>query len=204
MNFAVFASGNGGNLQAIIDAVKKKKIKAKLTVVFSDKKDAFALERARKAGIPVVFLSPKEFPTPEAFDLAVLAELQIYTVDFIVLAGYMRLLSKHFIQQYPHKILNIHPSLLPAFKGAHGIKDAFEFGVKVTGVSVHFIDENMDEGTIMMQHAVEITPKDTLESLAKKIHAVEHAIYPTAIDLFAKGKLKHPPRPGSSPSRPQK
>ncbi len=188
--FAVLASGNGSNLQAIIDAVKKKKIGAQLVLVFSDKPDAFALSRAKKASIPSVTLSPKEFDTRQAFDIAVLAILRAHKVDFVVLAGYMRLLSPEFIEAYADKILNVHPSLLPSFKGTHAIKDAFDAGVKITGPTVHFVVEAMDAGAIIAQQAVEVTAKDTLDTLTTKIHAAEHLIYPKVIDLFAKGKVK--------------
>jgi phosphoribosylglycinamide formyltransferase-1 len=190
LNFAVFASGNGGNLQAIINATKRKAIKANLKVVFSDKKDAFALERARKAGIATVYLNPKEFADREAFDLSVLAELKIFKVDFIALAGYMRLLSDHFFAEFPNKIINIHPALLPSFKGVRGIEDAFEYGVKVTGVTEHLFIPEMDAGPIIAQETVAISPKDTLEALSKKIHGLEHKLYPKTIDLFARGKVK--------------
>jgi phosphoribosylglycinamide formyltransferase-1 len=190
MNFAVLASGFGGNLQAIIDAIKKKKIKANLKLVISDKPDAFALERARKAKIASVYVNPKDFADRMAFDRKVIECLQENKVDFIVLAGYMRLLSSHFIQQYPHRIINIHPALLPSFKGVNGIRDAFEYGVKITGVTVHFVNEEMDAGEIIAQEMIKITPKDTLKTLAKKIHKVEHKIYPQAIDWFSRRKLK--------------
>ncbi len=190
MNFAVFASGHGGNLQAIINAVKAKKIKAHLKLVVSDKVDAYALERARKAKIPCLGVSPKSFADRESFDRAILEHLKKHDIDFIVLAGYMRLVSGHFIDQYPDKVLNIHPALLPAFKGAYGIRDAFAYGAKVTGVTVHFVVEEMDAGAIIMQQAVTIGPKDSEESLARKIHRAEHQIYPKAIDLFARGKIK--------------
>ncbi len=190
MNFAVFASGNGGNLQAIISAVRAQKIRASLDLVVSDRADAYALVRARKAKVPTLCLDPKGFKDREAFDRAVLAHLKERDVDFIVLAGYMRLFSRHFIRQYPDKIINIHPALLPAFKGVQGIRDAFQYGVKVTGVSVHFVVEEMDAGTIILQEAVTVSPRDTESSLARKIHRVEHRIYPKAIDLFARGKLK--------------
>ncbi len=190
MNFAVFASGNGGNLQAIINAVRAKKIRAALPLVVSDRADAYALMRAHKANIPTLCLNPKEFATREAFDRAVLVHLKERRIDFIVLAGYMRLFSSPFIRSYPNKILNIHPALLPAFKGTHGIRDAFQYGVKVTGVTVHFIVEEMDAGAVILQEAVAVSPQDTESSLARKIHRVEHRIYPKAIDLFARGKLK--------------
>ncbi len=189
MNFAVLASGNGSNLQAIIKAVAAKKIKAKLVAVVSDKADAFCLERGRKAKIASYYINPKDFASREAFDRRVVGQLQEAEVDFVVLAGYMRLLSPYFIKQYEDKILNIHPSLLPAFKGTQAIKDAFDYGVKVTGPTVHFVVDEMDAGAIIMQAPLEITSKDTLETLSAKIHKAEHKIYPQAIDLFARGKL---------------
>jgi phosphoribosylglycinamide formyltransferase 1 len=190
MNFAVLASGHGGNLQAIIDAVKAGKIKARLTAVISDKKDAYALHRAQQAGIPAVHMDPKDHPDRESYDRAVIDRLHGFKADFVVLAGYMRLVSIYFIQQYPHRILNIHPSLLPSFKGTHAIRDAFDHGVKVTGASVHFVVEAMDDGPIIIQEAVPIGPDDSMESLEEKVHQAEHRIYPAAIDLFIRGKLK--------------
>lgn len=191
MNFAVLASGNGTNLQAIIKALKTKQIKATLKVVLSDKAGAFALERARRVNIPVVVhQDPKLFATREAFDQAVLDLLRKENVDFVVLAGFMRILSPLFIEAYRDKIMNVHPSLLPAFKGAHAIKDAFDFGVKVTGVTVHLVDEEIDHGPIIAQAAVEINPNDTLDMLIEKIHAAEHQLYPYAISLLVKGKIK--------------
>lgn len=190
MNFAVLASGRGSNLQAIIKAVKAGKIKAHLKVVISDKKDAYALEHARQADIPAVYIDPKDFHDREAFDRAIVERLRAFQVDFVVFAGYMRLVSSYFIQQYPNKILNIHPSLLPAFKGMHAIKDAFDHGVKVTGPTVHFVIDGMDDGPIILQESVRIDPGDTFESLKEKIHQAEHRIYPQAIDLFVQGKLK--------------
>jgi phosphoribosylglycinamide formyltransferase-1 len=189
MNFAVLVSGNGSNLQAIIKAVKAKAIKANLAVVISDKKDAFALERARDAGIEAVFINPKDYAGREAFDVAVIEKLKEFSIDFVVLAGFMRILSPVFIKAFPNKILNIHPALLPAFKGAHAIRDAFDSGVKVTGVTVHFVDEEVDHGAIILQEAVEIEPGDTLELLEERIHKTEHKIYPQAIGLFAEGKI---------------
>lgn len=189
MNFAVLASGNGSNLQAIIGAVRSKKIKAKLALVVSDRADAFALERARKAKIPTAVLNPKNFPDRESFDRMLVEQLFASKIDFVVLAGFMRILSPYFIQSFPQKILNIHPALLPAFKGAHAIKDAFEYGVKTTGVTVHFVDEQVDHGAIIAQEAVKILPKDTLVKLERRIHSVEHRLYPKVVALFAAGKL---------------
>jgi len=190
MNLAVLASGRGGNLQAIIKSIKGGQIKAHLKVVISDKEDAYALEHAREANIPTAFINPKDFNDRESYDRAVVERLQEFKIDFIVLAGYMRLVSSYFIRQYPDKILNIHPSLLPAFKGTHAIKDAFDHGVKVTGPTVHFVVDEVDGGPIILQEPVPIGPEDTLESLEEKIHQAEHRIYPKAIDLFVRGKLK--------------
>jgi len=190
MNFAVLASGRGGNLKAIIEAVKSGAIKAHLKVVISDKKDAYALTGAREAQIPTAFINPEDFSDRESYDRAVVECLQEFKIDFIVLAGYMRLLSSYFIRQYPDKILNIHPSLLPAFKGTHAIKDAFDYGVKVTGPTVHFVCDEVDAGAIILQEPVRVDPGDTLESLEGKIHQAEHRIYPKVIDLFVRGCLK--------------
>jgi len=190
MNFSVLASGRGGNLKAIIDAIKDGKIKADLKVVISDRKDAYALEYAKEANIPAFFMNPKDYHDRRAFDQAIVERLHEFKVDFVVLAGYMRLVSGYFVAQYPDKILNIHPSLLPSFKGMHAIKDAFEYGAKVTGPTVHFVVEEMDEGAVILQEPVRIEPEDTLESLKEKIHQAEHRIYPQAIDLYVRGKLK--------------
>lgn len=190
MKFAVFASGYGSNLQAIIDAVKAGEIKAELALVFSNNRKAQALERAQKAGIKTLFLDPKHYATPQSFERALVIHLKEEGIDFIVLAGYMRLLTPFLIKTYPQKIFNIHPSLLPSFKGIDGIKDAFTYGVKVTGVTVHFADEKIDHGPIILQESVKITEKDTLKSLEEKIHALEHKLYPKAIGLFAEGRLK--------------
>ncbi|HOW35514.1 MAG TPA: phosphoribosylglycinamide formyltransferase [Candidatus Omnitrophota bacterium] len=190
MNFAVFASGNGSNLQAIINAVKKGRVRANLKLVVSDNPSAYALKRAKKANIRSIVVEPIGFPDRESFDREIIKRLEQEQIDFIVLAGFMRILSPVFIRKYPHKILNIHPAILPAFKGAHAIKDAFEYGVKVTGVTVHFIDEKVDHGPIILQELVKVSPRGTLASLEKKIHAIEHKIYPKAVDLFARGCIK--------------
>jgi len=194
MNFAVLASGRGGNLLAIIKAVKAGKINAHLKAVISDKKDAYALEHARQAGIPAIYINPKDFHDREAFDRAVVERLHEAKIDFVVLAGYMRLLSDHFIGQYPDKIFNIHPSLLPEFKGMHAIQKAFDAHVKVTGCTVHIVVKEVDAGPIIRQATVPIDPKDTLESLEAKIHAAEHRLYPAVIEDFVQGRIKIPPR----------
>jgi len=190
MNIAIFASGNGSNLQAIINAVKKRTLKCNIALVVSDNPKAFALKRARKAGIKTFYLDPKLFKTREAYDSAVIAEIENYDIELIVLAGFMRILSGHFVKKYSGSVMNVHPSLLPAFKGTHGIKDAFLYGVKVTGVTVHFVDDKLDHGPVILQEPVEVEKKDTLVTLEKKIHKTEHKLYPIAIKLFVSGKLR--------------
>ena len=189
-SIAVLVSGNGTNLQAIIDSVNNGYIPAKIAVVLSDEKRAFALERAKKAGIDTVVLDKKDFKTREDFDREVVKQLKKKNVELVVLAGFMRLLSPYFIDEYRNRIINIHPALLPAFKGAHGVKDALEAGVKVTGVTVHFVDEHLDGGPIILQKTVEIKEDDNEETLLERVHKEEHRIYPEAIKLFVEGKIK--------------
>lgn len=188
--FAVFVSGSGTNLQAIINAVKRGKIPAQIGLVVSDNKKAYALKRAQKANIKTLYVNPKSFPDRKKFDKEVLKHLKKERINFLVLAGFMRILSSVLLKSYPNKILNIHPALLPSFKGAHAIKDAFNYGVKVTGVTVHLVDDKVDHGPIILQEALEVRPKETLASLEKRIHALEHRLYPKAINLFIRGKVR--------------
>ena len=190
MNIAVFCSGNGSNLQAIIDAVKAGHIPARIALVISDQRDAYALARATRAGIETLWLDPKNFKTREDFDREVMGHLAKHDVSLVVLAGFMRLLSPLLAKAYAGRIMNIHPALLPSFKGTHGVRDALAYGVKVTGVTVHFVDDKLDNGPIISQRAVEIRPDDTGESLFERIHAVEHKLYPEAVKLFAEGRLE--------------
>jgi phosphoribosylglycinamide formyltransferase 1 len=188
-NIAVLASGNGTNLQAIIDNIKKGALRARLVIVISDKKDAFALERAKKAGLKTLFCDPKNYGSREAYDAVVLSVLKKEKVDLVILAGFMRILSPFFVKSMKNKILNIHPALLPSFKGMDSIKDAYHYGVKVTGVTVHFIDEKMDHGPIVLQEAVMIRPGESLAGLEARIHRVEHKIYSEAIRKVLSGKV---------------
>lgn len=190
MRFAVFISGNGSNLQAIIDAVKAGEIKAELALVVSSNDKAYGLKRAEAAGIKAVVFDPKSYTNKQSVDRDIIIKLKEEAIDFIVLAGYLRLLTPYFLKHYPNKVLNIHPSLLPSFKGMEGIKDAFTYGVKVTGVTVHFVNEKMDNGPILMQDSLKIYEDDTLESLEAKIHKLEHRIYPKAIAVFVEGRYK--------------
>ncbi len=190
MKFAVFASGNGSNLQAIIDAVKAGDIQAELALVFSDKRKAYALKRAKEAGIQTLSLVRKDYATPQSYERDIVIHLKEMKIDFIVLAGYMKILSSFFIKQYPNQIINVHPALLPAFKGARGIKDTFTYGAKVAGVTIHFADDKMDHGPIILQEAFRVSERETLESLEERIHQVEHKIYPRTIAMYVEGRLK--------------
>lgn len=190
VNIAVFASGNGSNFAAIAKAVKQKRLKANLVLLVCDNPQAFVIDRANKVGIKIALVQREDFSTKAEFEDRIIIQLKENNVELIVLAGFMRILSKEFVNRYKGRIINIHPSLLPAFKGACAIKDAFDFGAKVTGVTVHFVDEKMDNGPVILQSAVKIEEDDTLETLEKKIHKLEHSVYPEAINLFIKDRLK--------------
>jgi phosphoribosylglycinamide formyltransferase-1 len=190
MNIAVFASGRGTNFSAIIRAVKKGKIKANLALLISDNPKAGAISRAKRAGVKVAKVLREDFASKKDFEDKIIHHLEENKIDLIVLAGFMRLLSSEFVNRYQGRILNIHPALLPSFKGTQGIKDAYEYGAKVTGVTVHFVDEKTDHGPIILQQAVKIDENDTLESLEAKIHKIEHHLYPEAVRLFVEGKLR--------------
>ncbi|MCK9594263.1 MAG: phosphoribosylglycinamide formyltransferase [Candidatus Omnitrophica bacterium] len=190
-NIAVFASGKGSNFSAIAQAVKKGVLKgSSLKLLVCDTPKAPVLGKAKKAGINILLAPRKDFPSKEAFEAGIIKHLKNSKIDLIVLAGFMRILSPSFIRAYPNRIINIHPSLLPAFKGEHGIKDAFDYGVRFTGVTVHFVDEETDHGPIILQSAVGINRQDTLKNLEARIHRAEHKLYPQAIKLFLSRRLK--------------
>jgi phosphoribosylglycinamide formyltransferase-1 len=190
VKIAVLVSGRGSNLQAIMDSIEKGYIKnATINVVISNKANAYALERARNHGIDAVFLDPGEYDRGE-YDMAILNVLNKYDTDLLLLAGYFRLLGNEIIKAYRNRIMNIHPSLLPAFKGLHAQKQAFEYGVKVAGCTVHFVDEGLDSGPIILQKCVPVLTGDTEETLTARILEQEHVIYPEAVRLFTEGKLK--------------
>jgi phosphoribosylglycinamide formyltransferase-1 len=178
---AVFASGTGSNFQAILDQVQLGAVKAEIGLVVCDKPQAGVVDRAKLAGIPVFCFVPKEFKTKEDFESEILATLQKHQIDFVILAGYMRLIGSTLLDAYKNKIVNIHPSLLPAFPGKDAIGQAFHAGVKITGVTIHFVDAGMDTGPIIAQQAIEIANEDTVLTIADKIHKVEHALYPKVI-----------------------
>ena len=190
MNLAIFASGNGSNFAALVEAVKEKKIKAKLVVLVCDKPEAFVVKRAEKKRIRAILVKREDFVNRADFEAAIIQRLKNYKIDLIALAGFMRMLSPGFVKLYRKRIINIHPSLLPAFKGAQAISDALEAKVSFTGVSVHFVDNQMDHGPIILQKQIKIKRTDTLNSLKKRVHALEHKLYPQAIKLFLDGKVK--------------
>jgi phosphoribosylglycinamide formyltransferase 1 len=186
----VLVSGSGSNLQAIIDRIEEGKLSAAIKVVISNVPDAFALTRARKHGIPVEVIEHKAFPDREAFDRAMVKVLENYGVELVVMAGFMRVLTPFFLRSFPLKIMNIHPALLPAFPGIHVQKKAVEHGVKFSGCTVHFADEGVDTGPIIIQAVVPVLDNDTEDSLAARILKEEHRIYPRAIELYAAGRLR--------------
>jgi phosphoribosylglycinamide formyltransferase-1 len=187
---AVFASGFGSNLQAIIDYIGRGSLNGEIALVFSNNKGAHALERAKKHKIQTVCMNTKDFASRKEFDLKIAEILKSEKIDLIVLAGYMLLLSPELVAIFENKIMNIHPALLPSFKGTHSIKDAYKYGVKVTGVTVHFVDKDLDRGPIILQEPVYIDNDDSMESLEEKIHRVEHEIYPKAVEYFCDDRLK--------------
>ncbi|HXF91252.1 MAG TPA: phosphoribosylglycinamide formyltransferase [Nitrospiraceae bacterium] len=194
LRLGVLASGRGSNLQAIIDAIEAGSLAAQIVVVVSNKQNAQALERARKHGVPAVFLDPKPCAgrpdSRETYDRAILEVLQKYDVELVLLAGYMKIVTPVLINAYQNRMMNIHPSLLPAFPGLDAQKQALEWGVKLAGCTVHFVTEGVDEGPIIIQAAVPVLDEDTPETLALRILEQEHRIYPRAVQLYAEGRLQ--------------
>lgn len=186
----VMCSGRGTNLSSIISAVKSGKIPARIGVVVSDNPEAKALTRAREAGIPAILVNRGDFESRDDFEKELVSVLRDHGVTLVILAGFMRILSPYFVNEFPGRIMNIHPSLLPSFGGAHAHRDVLAYGAKVSGCTVHFVDEGMDSGPIILQAAVPVEEDDTEETLAARVLTHEHRIYPRAIELFLKGKLK--------------
>ena len=181
MRVAILASGNGSNFEALAHQFQAGLLPGELAFVFSDHHNAYVLERARRLNVRAFSFEVKEFENKAAYEKALLQLLQEQEIDLIVLAGYMRIIGKTLLSHYSNRILNIHPSLLPSFPGLHGIKDAYEYGVKVTGVTVHLVDDGVDTGPIIAQEPVMILPEDSLESLEEKIHQTEHRLYPKVL-----------------------
>ena len=189
LRVGALASGRGTNLQAILDAIDAGRCPARVVVVVSDRAEAGALERARRASIEAVHVEPQAGGDRTAFDQAIVAVLAKHDVELVCLAGYMRLLSAGFVAAYRHRILNVHPALLPAFPGLHAQQQALAHGVKVTGATIHFVDDGMDTGPIVLQAAVAVRDDDTEASLSARIRAEEHRLFPEAIRLYAEGRL---------------
>lgn len=190
LRLGILASGRGSNLQSIMDAAAVGKIDAEVAVVISDKKDAFALERARLAGIPAEYVNFKDYTSKDDYERAILEILRHSEVGLVCLAGYMRLVGKVILGAYYNRVLNIHPALLPSFPGLRGQEQAWEYGVKFSGCTVHFVDGGMDTGPIIIQAVVPVYDEDTADILAARILKQEHRIYPEAIRLYAEGRLK--------------
>jgi len=191
ITIAVLVSGNGTNFQAIVDAIESGRISnARIACLVSNKADAFALERAQKHNIPTYILNHKDYPDRKAYDTALVALLQQQRVQLVILAGFMRLLSPIMIDAFPNAIINIHPALLPAFPGLDAQQQAFDYGVRYTGCTVHFVDSGTDTGPIILQAVVPILESDTVETLTQRIHGEEHRTYVEAVRLFCAGRLQ--------------
>ncbi len=186
----VLCSGRGTNLQSIIDAVARGEVHATIGVVLADKPEAYALERARKAGIPAVCVNRKEYEDREQFEKALIEELAQAGVTLVVLAGFMRILTPYFVRAYAGRIMNIHPALLPSFPGAHAHRDVLAYGVKVSGCTIHFVDEGTDSGPIIAQAAVPVLDGDTEETLGARVLKEEHRLYPQVIEWYCEGRLQ--------------
>jgi phosphoribosylglycinamide formyltransferase 1 len=187
---AVLASGRGSNLQSILEACARPDFPARVAVVVSDREQAPALDRARRAGVEALWVNPKDYADREAFDLALVRELERRAVGLVCHAGWMRILSPAYVRAFAGRALNIHPSLLPAFPGLHPHRQVLAHGAKVSGATVHFLDEGVDTGPIVLQAAVPVEPSDTEETLAGRVLVEEHRLYPEAIRLFAQGRLR--------------
>jgi len=185
----VLISGSGTNLQAIIDAIARGELKARIKVVISNRSGAYGLERARRAQIPALVIDHRHFASREDFDRALVAALRDYSVELVVCAGFMRLLSAVMLEAFPNRIMDIHPALLPSFPGTHGQRDALERGVRLAGCTVFFVASGVDDGPIIVQAAVPVYPDDDEQRLSERILSQEHRIYPYAIRLFQEGRL---------------
>ena len=188
-NLVVLISGRGSNLKAIIDAIENRKINAKISLVLSNKKEAKGLEIAKNYGIKTKFIDPSFFASRKGYDIYIAELIKKENPDLIVLAGYMRILSDEFIDAFEGKIINIHPSLIPAFQGKNAQKQALEFGSLITGCSVHFVTKDLDSGPVIIQAVVPVLPEDTEETLSKRILSYEHRIYPQAIKWILEGRV---------------
>ena len=187
---AVLVSGRGSNLQAIIDSIDREELDAHLSIVISNTKDAMALKRAEKHGIKTIFIDPSTYLNSKEYDKALVLKLKEFSIDLICLAGYMRILGEEVIQTFEKKIINMHPSLLPAFSGLNAQKQAINYGVKFSGCTVHFVDSGVDSGPIILQTVVPVYDNDDEKSLSKRILEQEHYLYPKAIKMIQENKIR--------------
>ena len=190
LKIGVLASGNGSNLQAIIDRIESGNLPVEVACVISNNAAAFALERAKRHGVPALHIDHRIFAGREAYDAALVETLRGHGAELVVLAGFMRIITTVLLDAFPMSIMNIHPALLPAFPGLHAQRQAMDYGVKVSGCTVHFVDTGTDTGPIIIQAAVPVLEGDSENTLSQRIQAEEHSIYPEAIRLFAEGRLR--------------
>jgi phosphoribosylglycinamide formyltransferase-1 len=190
LKIGVLASGRGSNFQSIIDAIETGYIKAGIVLLITDNPEAFSLERAKKHGIEYLVMRPKNYGSRDEYFSSIASELKKRDVELVVLAGFMRIVGRPLLEAYPNRVMNIHPALLPSFPGLHGQKQANDYGVKISGCTVHFVDEGMDTGPIIIQAAVPVKDDDTEESLAERILKLEHKIFPEAIKIFSEGRIE--------------
>lgn len=189
IRLGVLLSGSGTNLQAIIDRIEEGTLDATIELVVSSRPDAYGLKRAEKHGLQTLTLSKELYAEPYVADEVIAAELKMHDVDYVVMAGYMRMVHAPILQAFPNRVVNLHPALLPSFKGAHAIQDAYDYGVKVTGVTVHFANDEYDCGPIIAQEALVVEEGWTVDELEEHIHAIEHRLYPNTIQLLAEGRV---------------
>ncbi len=189
LKIGVLLSGSGTNLQAIIDAIADDGLPVEIVRVVSSRPDAYGITRAEEAGIPVTVFNRDVYVDPQAADQRIVDAMRHSGTQYLVMAGYMRKLTPVVLDAFPDRVLNLHPALLPSFKGAHAIQDAWDAGVKITGVTVHLANEDYDKGPIIAQRAVEVCEDDTIDSLEAKIHEVEHVLYPWVLRAFAEGRV---------------
>lgn len=189
LRIGVLASGRGSNFQSIIDQIESKRLNSEISLLITDNPSAFAIERAKKHGIEYLVIIPKEFRSKDEFFIKIAEELKKKDVGLVILAGFMRVVGKPLIDAFPNQIMNIHPALLPAFPGLHGQRQALEYGAKISGCTVHFVDDGIDTGPIIIQAAVPVFQDDTEDTLSERILRYEHKIYPKAIQLFSEGRI---------------
>ena len=189
LKIGVLISGSGTNLQSFIDEIAAGNLGVEIVLVVSSRPNAYGIQRAEAANIPVLVMSKDEYADPEAADAKIVSALQQAGAQYVFMAGYMRMVTPVMLNAFPNRVVNLHPALLPSFKGAHGIQEAFDAGVKYTGVTVHFANAEYDKGPIIAQEPVAVLEDDTVDTLEARIHAVEHCLYPATAQLIAQGRV---------------